>query len=158
MTTIDTDRDALLASITAAPHDAAPRLIYADWLDEHGEENLAAAHRFSATADFATGEWALIFAWYASDWDKGLHPNRWHLSLCRWPDPRVQPVGQGIWRYELLAAPDNFDPAAIREKIATNVPREMCDLVHRLPVFLVNRRVDCLVEIAAKRSDKKCEP
>jgi uncharacterized protein (TIGR02996 family) len=31
------DRDALLRAIVAAPDDDAPRLVYADWLDEHGE-------------------------------------------------------------------------------------------------------------------------
>ena len=33
-----TDEDALLAAIAAAPLDAAPRLVYADWLQERGEE------------------------------------------------------------------------------------------------------------------------
>jgi uncharacterized protein (TIGR02996 family) len=32
-----TDSDALLAAIAANPDDDAPRLIYADWLDEHGD-------------------------------------------------------------------------------------------------------------------------
>jgi len=31
------DASALLAAIRAAPDDDAPRLVYADWLDEHGE-------------------------------------------------------------------------------------------------------------------------
>jgi len=37
-----TDRDALWAAVMAAPNDDAPRLVYADWLDEHGEADLAA--------------------------------------------------------------------------------------------------------------------
>jgi uncharacterized protein (TIGR02996 family) len=32
-----TDRTAFLAAIKAAPHDDAPRLVYADWLEEHGD-------------------------------------------------------------------------------------------------------------------------
>jgi uncharacterized protein (TIGR02996 family) len=36
-----TDEDALLAAITAAPDDDAPRLAYADWLDEHGHADRA---------------------------------------------------------------------------------------------------------------------
>jgi uncharacterized protein (TIGR02996 family) len=36
-----TDRDALLRAICDNPDDDAPRLIYADWLDEHGDQNLA---------------------------------------------------------------------------------------------------------------------
>jgi uncharacterized protein (TIGR02996 family) len=35
------DADALLAAIRAAPDDDAPRLIYADWLDEHGQPERA---------------------------------------------------------------------------------------------------------------------
>lgn len=36
-----TDRDALLNAIFDAPADDAPRLVYADWLDEHGEPERA---------------------------------------------------------------------------------------------------------------------
>ena len=35
------DRDGFLRAITAAPADDLPRLIYADWLDEHGESERA---------------------------------------------------------------------------------------------------------------------
>lgn len=35
------DSDALLAAIRQAPDDDAPRLIYADWLDEHGQPERA---------------------------------------------------------------------------------------------------------------------
>ncbi len=36
-----TDRDALLRAICENPDDDAPRLIYADWLDEHGDPRQA---------------------------------------------------------------------------------------------------------------------
>jgi uncharacterized protein (TIGR02996 family) len=35
------ERDALLAAVFAAPAEDTPRLVYADWLDEHGEETYA---------------------------------------------------------------------------------------------------------------------
>ena len=35
------DRDALLAAILAHPDDDTPRLVYADWLDEHDEPDRA---------------------------------------------------------------------------------------------------------------------
>src|SRR5829696_2422509 len=35
------DAPALLAAIRAAPADDAPRLVYADWLDEHGHPERA---------------------------------------------------------------------------------------------------------------------
>jgi uncharacterized protein (TIGR02996 family) len=40
-----TDRDALFAMADESPADDAPRLVLADWLDEHGEEDLAAIVR-----------------------------------------------------------------------------------------------------------------
>jgi uncharacterized protein (TIGR02996 family) len=41
-----TDRDALLAAISAAAwDDELPRLVYADWLDEHGEHEEADRQR-----------------------------------------------------------------------------------------------------------------
>src|SRR5438045_3130701 len=36
-----TDEDALLAAIAASPLDDAPRLVYADWLQERGEDTKA---------------------------------------------------------------------------------------------------------------------
>jgi uncharacterized protein (TIGR02996 family) len=36
-----TDRAAFIAAIRAAPNDDAPRLVFADWLQENGEEGLA---------------------------------------------------------------------------------------------------------------------
>ena len=36
-----TDRDALLEAVFAAPDDDAPRLVYADWLDENGHPEQA---------------------------------------------------------------------------------------------------------------------
>jgi uncharacterized protein (TIGR02996 family) len=36
-----TDATAFVAAIHAAPEDAAPRLVFADWLDEHGEPGRA---------------------------------------------------------------------------------------------------------------------
>ena len=40
-----TDHDALIASVLATPDDDAPRLVYADWLDEHGQPERAALIR-----------------------------------------------------------------------------------------------------------------
>src|SRR5947209_17585824 len=39
------DRPALLRAVTANPDDEAPRLVFADWLEEHGEPDAAAALR-----------------------------------------------------------------------------------------------------------------
>jgi uncharacterized protein (TIGR02996 family) len=45
------DREALLAAIQAAPDDDAPRLVYADWLDENGDPDLAEFIRLQVELD-----------------------------------------------------------------------------------------------------------
>src|SRR5262245_37939918 len=45
------DQDALLAAIRQAPEDDAPRLIYADWLDEHGDPDRAEFIRLQIEID-----------------------------------------------------------------------------------------------------------
>ena len=39
------DRDAFLRTLEANPHDDDTRLIFCDWLEERGEDDLAAHHR-----------------------------------------------------------------------------------------------------------------
>jgi uncharacterized protein (TIGR02996 family) len=50
-TRMSADRDALLAAIRAAPDDDAPRLVFADWLDEHGESDFARLIRVEIERD-----------------------------------------------------------------------------------------------------------
>lgn len=45
------DQDALLAAIRQSPDDDAPRLIYADWLDEHGDPDRAEFIRLQIKID-----------------------------------------------------------------------------------------------------------
>jgi len=45
-----TDREALMAAVCVAPADDLPRLVFADWLDEHGEAELAAFIRADIAA------------------------------------------------------------------------------------------------------------
>lgn len=47
------DREALLATIRARPEEDTPRLVFADWLDEHGESERAALIRYSCSPKFA---------------------------------------------------------------------------------------------------------
>jgi len=44
------DEQAFHAAIAAAPLDDAPKLVFADWLDEHGRGREAAAWRLAAVA------------------------------------------------------------------------------------------------------------
>lgn len=45
------DRDALLAAVRASPDDDTPRLVLADWLDDHGEPDFAAFIRLEIERD-----------------------------------------------------------------------------------------------------------
>ena len=47
------DRDALLAAVRAAPDDDLPRLVYADWCEDHGDPDRAAFVRLQVERDRA---------------------------------------------------------------------------------------------------------
>src|SRR4051812_48918640 len=49
-----TDRAAFLAAIAANPDDDLPRLVFADWLDEHGDADRAAFVRLQCAGDPAS--------------------------------------------------------------------------------------------------------
>jgi uncharacterized protein (TIGR02996 family) len=72
------DRAALLAAIKAFPDEDTPRLVFADWLDEHGENAHAALIRYSCSAAFGnrrTAEYrrALKIAQTLFPWPFGVH-------------------------------------------------------------------------------------
>lgn len=57
------DRDALLAAVRANPDDDTPRLVLADWLDDHGEPDFAAFIRLEIERDrhaFWSPEWRAL--------------------------------------------------------------------------------------------------
>jgi uncharacterized protein (TIGR02996 family) len=66
------DRDALLAAVFDHPADDAPRLVYADWLDEHGEPAQAAFIRAQvglARSDPSTDDHDRLTARVDALWD-----------------------------------------------------------------------------------------
>lgn len=74
-----TDRQALLASVLAAPDDDAPRLVYADWLEEHGGSELAAMIRWQCHEErrgdvwpFGAGSFALGGKLQSPSWCIGV--------------------------------------------------------------------------------------
>src|SRR5438093_3635111 len=44
------DEEALLLTVLDRPHEPAVRLVYADWLEDHGQDELAESLRLQATA------------------------------------------------------------------------------------------------------------
>jgi uncharacterized protein (TIGR02996 family) len=78
----EADRDGLLASIFERPDDDVPRLVYADWLDEHGQPERAEFIRLqvavdrrpigAATVDEAAVRVAALHDSYASAWSEEL--------------------------------------------------------------------------------------
>jgi uncharacterized protein (TIGR02996 family) len=101
------ERDALLAGILAHPDEDAPRLVYADWLQEHGEPyradflrvqiELARLRAAERTLPYSFGD---EFHRYATD-----GPGRVSFSFCRHHTPERIVLLQR--EAELLAHPDS---------------------------------------------------
>lgn len=77
------DRDALLRAICAAPDDDTPRLVFADWLDEHGEAKRAEFVRVSCELEQAE-EFGPRWRALLDRSEKLLGPNRakWSSELA----------------------------------------------------------------------------
>ncbi|HET6574610.1 MAG TPA: TIGR02996 domain-containing protein, partial [Fimbriiglobus sp.] len=76
-----TDRDALLAAIIARPEDDLPRLVFADWLEEHGESARATFIRAQIAGDDAAA--ADFLREHKADWDRELP------EWATWQDTKV---------------------------------------------------------------------
>ena len=63
-----TDEDALLAAIQADPTDVLARLVYADWLDDRGREDLAEYLRLTAEAERVARRLAELRPDLPADW------------------------------------------------------------------------------------------
>lgn len=84
-----TDREAMLAAIRAAPDDDTVRLVYADWLDDHGSGDLDAATaaflRAACPADRPRPRMpAAAYRWLDAHWQR-LVPTL--LAAHRQPTP-----------------------------------------------------------------------
>jgi uncharacterized protein (TIGR02996 family) len=99
-----TDRETLLRAIAENPADDAPRLVYADWLDEHGDPDRAEFIRL--TTGPATGHTARVEELLARNGD------RWRAEA---PAARGVQWGadlrRGFVHQACLAAADVFHPA-----------------------------------------------
>src|SRR5437763_14959052 len=98
------DRDAFLRAIWDRPHDDAPRLIYADWLDEHGDPERAEFIRL--TTGSAAGPAARVEELLARNGD------RWRAEVpsahgVKWGDELMR----GFVHQAYLASGEAFIPA-----------------------------------------------
>lgn len=78
------DHQAFRNAVRGAPFDIAPRLVFADWLDERGDSVRAAAIRAHATGQCAAEEQGLVAAISADPDDNG--PRR---AFVAWLDERA---------------------------------------------------------------------
>lgn len=84
-----TDRQGFLAAIRAEPADDVRRLVYADWLDDHGESDL----------DRATSEFIRLSCDRHGRDTMPAAAYRWLLDVTYVPDgPRVRAVATANWR------------------------------------------------------------
>ena len=110
-----TDAVALLAAIRQAPDDDAPRLVYADWLDEHGQAERAKFIRVQcelARTDRFDSRWfdldnrarSMISQYYAQ-WKAPLQPLKVQGDFHRgFVDPMYIPITTYIDRHAELTA------------------------------------------------------
>jgi uncharacterized protein (TIGR02996 family) len=81
-----TEADALLAAIFERPDDDTPRLAYADWLDENGQETYARFIRVQCTAArFRPGD------------PKSEYLRRWIYQLWRTLEEEWSPACREVW-------------------------------------------------------------
>ncbi len=142
------EADALLAAVLAEPHDDTPRLVYADWLDEHGQPERAEFIRVQVelarnpTLALQSREVALFF----------LHGDRW-LAPLKAPGRPLDGESHGAFRRGFVEvvwmtaarfldrAAALFASAPVRELRVTRTTRD--DLARLLASpFLA--RLDCL--------------
>jgi uncharacterized protein (TIGR02996 family) len=85
-----TDADALLAAAVAAPEDDLPRLVFADWLDEHGDPDRAEFIRLQIALARGQADEPAVAAARAREL-LAEHKPAWEI-------PGLQPAGQSFRR------------------------------------------------------------
>jgi uncharacterized protein (TIGR02996 family) len=155
-----TNRDALLAAIRADPDDDVPRLVYADWLDEHGQPERAELIRVQcALAPLPSGDARLESLRERERALLSTHRRAWAAELPPLDGVRWGPFERGfVARAEfrsLKAFAERFEEAAC---YAPLVIADLRDLSARavvrlaaLPVLRLVRRlvlVDCRPDAA----------
>ena len=81
------NEEAFLAAIKAAPTDDAPRLIYADWLDEQGRENQAAFIRKECSLRLSNAGLRKLEQGINVEWVSAVYPN-YRILLMSFPRRR----------------------------------------------------------------------
>jgi uncharacterized protein (TIGR02996 family) len=158
--TLPAGAEAFLAAIVVAPDDPAPRLVFADWLEEQGRTGAAAACRWLAAGGKPYRDASESWTWFRSDqavradWfgrqlnPEGLLPPVPGLTLPG--GPHVVPYAAGVvgryWEFPtreaaeralLMAWPDGvLAPPRVRSGGQTGVDRAALDaaMLAGLPV------------------------
>ena len=107
------DAPAFIRAIREHPLDVTPRLVFADWLDEHGQPVLAEAYRASADPDVEYAhETGLGSHWHVRLWMPESADFRYRL-IGIWDSPfeavqgfvRRHVVCRGVWPKDRLTFP-----------------------------------------------------
>lgn len=108
-------------ALAERPDDAGLRLIYADWLDDHGEAAYAAAHRWLA----ANGRWPAAYGLsrlFGGPMNGSFRPEFYHP--CKLPGGLHRRLMETIWdsspgmTRSAFSCP-NFDDAALYRQLKT---------------------------------------
>jgi uncharacterized protein (TIGR02996 family) len=85
-----TEREALLAAVCEHPDDDTPRLVFADWLDEHGEPDRAEFIRLQCLRAKGDAPWEEYRRWLMRElelWE--AHGDHWLAELPSCPAPEL---------------------------------------------------------------------
>ncbi len=86
------EETALRAAIAAAPDDDAPRLVYADWLDEHGRADQADAIRVEHTLRITQSRWEALRARMDPEWMAQVFPANAVVIQSYPPDRKISVI------------------------------------------------------------------
>lgn len=125
---IESTEQALLNAIRANPDDEAPRLIYADWLDEHDQSERAAFTRKPIRLlweRYAYGKWRWYHERQGSDGTKYWYPNAMDHPRPAWY-PAIFPQ---TWRRHLshVVFRQGFVEELMVERFHSNVKKLLRD-------------------------------
>jgi uncharacterized protein (TIGR02996 family) len=134
------EREALLKAVCENPYDDAPRLVFADWLQEHGEEERAEFIRVQIQFDrgaFRPSEEARLKRRLRK---LDVHKAQWELEI---PKAEYIYFSRGFIQRAWLLNGDDVERALVSAPITSLSIRAPVDLLAVMGVPLL-RRLECL--------------
>jgi uncharacterized protein (TIGR02996 family) len=135
---MNAEESALIAAVVAAPDDDTPRLVYADWLDEHGRQERARLIRFQCQIEILQAEETTLLEQHARAWGRELFAN----GACWWKFHRGFPEEIGISTPDFIAEHQNLNAITPLRRLHLTIPDD--DSLTRLSSIVALQQVQSL--------------